>query len=286
MKGGSVMQQGGRTAWRIGRQLMALASGLCVAAMAWADGAPAQPVQVMVLGTYHFGNPGLDVANVKADDVLLPARQAELRAVADGLARFQPNRVAVEVAADDRPGRAVPTYAAFMAGERRDQRNEIDQIGFRLARQLGHTQVFGVDVDGDFPFEALQAYATAQGQGAALQKMLDELTARLREFEASQATSTIGQLLRRINEPEAIRQDHHWYMGVLPYGQAAQQPGASLVGSWYARNLGICARLVQLARPGDRWVVVYGSGHSYLLRHCVQAMPGWQLVEANDYLPR
>jgi hypothetical protein len=40
------------------------------------------PVEVMVLGTYHFGNPGLDLNNMKADSVLTPARQRELAAVA------------------------------------------------------------------------------------------------------------------------------------------------------------------------------------------------------------
>ena len=41
------------------------------------------PVQIMVLGTYHFGNPGLDLVNTEADDVLLPKRQAELEKLAD-----------------------------------------------------------------------------------------------------------------------------------------------------------------------------------------------------------
>ena len=47
----------------------------------------------------------------------------------------------------------------------------------------------------------------------------------------------------------------------------------------------IFARLMQAARPGDRIVVVYGSGHSYWLRQLVQTTPGFRLVEANDYLP-
>jgi hypothetical protein len=48
----------------------------------------------------------------------------------------------------------------------------------------------------------------------------------------------------------------------------------------------ICANLVQLARPGDRIVVFYGSGHAFLLRQCVAETPGFRLVEANAYLPR
>ena len=50
---------------------------------------PAQPapkVEVMILGTYHMSNPGRDLHNMRADDVLAPKRQSELEAVASGLA--------------------------------------------------------------------------------------------------------------------------------------------------------------------------------------------------------
>ena len=43
--------------------------------------APQQPVQVMVLGSYHFGNPGRDKVNAHVDDVTTPQRQRELEAL-------------------------------------------------------------------------------------------------------------------------------------------------------------------------------------------------------------
>jgi hypothetical protein len=54
---------------------------------------------------------------------------------------------------------------------------------------------------------------------------------------------------------------------------------------WYRRNFMLCARLAQAAKPGDRIVVLYGSGHAHLLRQCVEEVPGWKLVEPDDYLP-
>ena len=50
----------------------------------------------MVVGTYHFGNPGQDLHNMKADNVLTPKKQAELADVAARLARFKPTKIAVE----------------------------------------------------------------------------------------------------------------------------------------------------------------------------------------------
>jgi hypothetical protein len=245
----------------------------------------ADPVQVMVLGTYHFGNPGLDLHNAKIDDVLVPRRQAELQAVADGLARFKPTQVAVEALADALPGRALPRYREFRAGTLAPDRNEIVQIGYRVAHQQGLAEVIGIDAAGDFPFGPLQQFAQAQGRADDLQRMVDAIGARTRAFEERARVSTIGRMLRSLNEPAAIAADHGWYLQTLVFGRGADQPAARLLGSWMARNAAICARLVQSVQPGDRVLVLYGAGHNHLLRQCVRDMPGWQLVEPNAFLP-
>ncbi len=261
----------------------------CIAAagfVATAALAQPQPVQVMVLGTYHFGNPGLDIHNAKVDDVMAPRRQRDITQLLNGLARFRPTRVAVEMRADDATAHAVPAYREFLSGDKPASRTEIDQIGFRLAQQLGHSELYGIDVDGEFPFEALQQYAQKTGRAAELQSLVESVRRRVKAIEARQRRASIGQLLREMNSRAAIQADNGFYTRMLAWGDGAEQPGAKLVASWTARNLGICARLVQLAQPGDRVLVVYGAGHTFALRDCVQHMPGWRLVEPGPYLPR
>lgn len=260
-----------RAAWLLA---LALAPALCTA-----------QVQVMVLGSYHFGNPGLDLHNARVDDVFTPRRQDEIAAVVAGLARYAPSLIAVEARADDQPGRAVAHYGDYRAGKAVPSRNEIDQIGFRLAREMQLAQVVGIDAPGDFPFEALQAYAHKAGRSAEFQRSVDALGAQTRAFEAEARTATVGALLRRLNQPAAIRAEHGWYLQNLSYGAGSEQPGAELLGRWMMRNVAICARLQQVARPGDRVLVLYGAGHNHLLRQCVQDMPGWQLIEPVPYLP-
>ena len=46
--------------------LLAIAISFAAPALA------APPVEVMVLGAYHFGNPGLDTNNIQVDSVLTP----------------------------------------------------------------------------------------------------------------------------------------------------------------------------------------------------------------------
>jgi len=89
-----------------------------------------------------------------------------------------------------------------------------------------------------------------------------------------------------MNFPSRALKNHAFYVDMLRYGEGDTQPGARLVGAWYARNLAICARLLQSLPVGARAVVFYGEGHAYLLRQCIIEAPGVDLVEANDYLPK
>jgi hypothetical protein len=260
---------------------------LLVASLALLAALPLHATDVMILGTYHMANPGRDLHNLKSDDVLAPKRQAELAAVADGLARFKPTLVAVESAAEKGVPTPVAHYREYLDGGLAESRNETVQVGFRLAKKVGLEQVWGIDVDGDFPFEAVQAFAD-DGRPE-LKAKLEELGAgierSLRELGAVLENGSIGQGLRLTNDPRRLLRDNAFYFEMLRFGAGDRQPGATLLSSWQARNNAICARLVQIAGPQDRVVVLYGSGHAFLLRQCVAQMPGYRLVEPNDYLP-
>ena len=204
----------------------------------------AQPVEVMVLGSYHFAKPGLDLHNAEIDDVLSAHRQRELAAVVNGLAAFRPTVVAVESVCDAMPGRAHPKYADYLAGKESNQRNEIYQIGFRLAKQLKLEKVIGIDAPGEFPFEALQQFAAEQGSTADLQASIDQVGLWTRAFEKQAKVSTVGALLRQLNQADRIRAEHAWYMQKLVYGAGARQPGAMLLGQWAP------AQSIDLRSPG------------------------------------
>lgn len=255
------------------------ASSVCSTAATKPAAAPL--TQVMIVGGYHMSNPGRDIHDVHADDVLAPKRQKEIVAITNALARFRPTKVAVEW---DAPVVA-ERYPKYLAGTLPPSRNEVVQLGFRLA-QTAHAQgVWGIDADGDFPYEQLLAYAKAHGQEALMQEEDAAIVRSVNETDAILARGTIADALRHLNQPSTVFRDHQLYRGILKIGSGADQPAAELDAAWYKRNFLICAHLVQLSRPGDRIVVFYGSGHAYLLRQCVTEMPGFRLVEANDYLP-
>ncbi len=146
-------------------------SNICIFLLAattvFAQSPTPAPIQVMILGTYHFGNPGLDLHNMKSESVLTPGRQKELDDIATRLAKFNPTKIAVE-ARSDRPDLSTQKFADFTPQKLTTDPDERAQIAFRLALRLGHKNVYGIDEQSDtidyFPFDKVEAYAKAHGQ--------------------------------------------------------------------------------------------------------------------------
>ena len=249
---------------------------LHVPALSAAESVPA--TKVMILGTYHMGNPGRDITNSKVDDVLSDKRQKEIAEVAAKLDAFKPTVVAVE-AAGAGANLAVSKYHDYAEGKLPASRNEVVQIGFRLARDAGLKDVAGIDVEGDIPMEPLQAYAQKTHQADLIGAAMAPVQQEMQSFDALLATATVTQALNHMNDAAFVRSSDAFYRQMLRVGQGTEQPGANLVNAWQDRNTQICARLMQVTKPGDRAIVVFGAGHGYLLRQCVEQMPGYELVE-------
>jgi len=262
---------------RIGAFAGALLS-LLAAGAARAD----EPVRVMVLGTVHLSNTNLDALNVAVDDVFAEKRQAELAEVDAALARFAPTAVALEWPSET----VAERYPQYLAGALEPSRNEVVQIGFRLARTAGVDRVHGIDVEGDFPFDPVIAYAQAHGQTPIIDAAMASLESAVAATQQVVDSQSIGALLAHLNDPGRLAADHGFYRTMLRIGGGAEQPGVALLAAWQKRNLETCARLIQLARPGDRIVVLFGAGHAFLLRQCVSETPGFELVDPLEFLPR
>lgn len=243
--------------------------------------------QVMVLGTYHMDNPGADLVNMEADDVLAPTRQAELNALVQRLAAFQPTAIMVETESK-RPDMLDAGFLNFTPEILQSDRNEITQIAYRLAHELGIERVYGVDTrDGEidfFPFDKVQAFEAAKGIDVT-SAMIAQVQAEAAEFSQAQKTETVSQLLARQNDPVQIKAMHNaFYYGLLELADATDQPGAQLNYGWYARNALTFGKIAAATEPGDRVIVLYGSGHAYWLRHFAENTPGFSLIEPAAYL--
>jgi hypothetical protein len=221
--------------------------------------APAR-VEVFVLGVYHMANPGHDIFNLQVDDVLAPQRQAEIMQVMGVLQKFQPTKIALERNAGDK--RIVADYADYLAGKHELTRNEIEQLGFRLAKALGHSTVYPVDADGDFPYPRLVKFAKATGRSAELDSIMGGFGATAKAQDSLLARGTILGTLRYMNSDDVSAQNVQLYYRLAHFGEPSDWAGADLLADWFRRNLRIFSNVAQLAdRPSERLLVIIGAGH-------------------------
>ncbi len=268
-----------------------LLASMAIAAGPLAAQAPVGPIEVMVVGTYHFDSPNLDLVNAKVDDVLKPARQEQLEQLSTALAAFRPTKVMVERIAKT-ADLSDPRFADFTTADLGRDRDERIQVAYRLAKRLGHERVYAIDEQSGpgepdyFPFDKVTAWAKSNGAQGQIDASLEEVQALVAETERLQQTGTIADALLAINRPERSATDQTFYYKMLALGDSQTQPGADLNAMWYLRNAKIFAKLMLVAEPGDRVLVVYGSGHNYWLRHFAATAPGYRNVDPSPYLEK
>jgi hypothetical protein len=246
---------------------------------------PDQRPALLVLGTGHLNNPGLDLINVKIDDVLTEVRQAEVLAVVERLASFQPTHIAVEWSLNDQSALDA-RYRQYRAGLYSLSRDEVDQLGMRLAAKLGLTRVHAVDWSENAPGNPQDYnwidYGESHGQRAQVAAIRDP---KRNHGVVPLGTQSIGTWLLQLNRSEVLATNHRIYFDWATIGDQEQQPGANWVGAWYGRNLRIFNNLVRLTdRSHDRVLAIYGHGHAYLLRQFAVESGAFRLVDVDAVL--
>ncbi|MFN0184174.1 MAG: DUF5694 domain-containing protein [Aquabacterium sp.] len=246
----------------------------CIGAAGWAMGSPAHgaadaPAQVMLLGMFHFDNPGLDAVKYRPLDVMQPPVQAYLVELSQRLARLAPTRVLLEYP----PARDAvmnQRLADHRAGRYELPRNEIYQLGFRIAQAAGLERVHGMDIDMPKAETPLWGYLDQVPQTR--DKLMALIAQESRRLEALHRERSLREILLQTNAPEEDRRNKGFYM-LLNDVAAAQGlfHGADASAQWWHRNLRMYAWIQRHAQPGDRTLVIAGSGHVAILRDLLHA---------------
>lgn len=253
----------------------------------------AQSPHVLLLGTFHFNDAGLDGYKPKhVFDVRSAARQRELQGVLDRLAAWKPTRIVIE-AAPARQARLDSLYAVYPGGGLDTLRNETFQIGFQLAKRLGLPGVLACDAPGrdldpsltdeEYTRRSDSLQASYVGSTAWDPRFL----ALYAHDDSVKTVWPLARTLRYLNSEERLRAGHgHYLVGDLLRGPVGDYLGADgFASSWYNRNLRIYSNIARSMRgPEERVLVLYGAGHVPILRELFRASPVAVLDELDTVL--
>jgi hypothetical protein len=254
---------------------------------------------ILLLGTFHFDDPGLDDYKPQFPwNPLTPEHQREIERVVVRLAQYHPTRVALEWPWS-RQATLDSLYDAYRAGRLELNANERQQLGFRLAHRLGHTNVYAVDAPArsyfsDMTEEEYNARVARLLEGvdpaliAGQEALEDRYEAMHRLDDSLKTVMPLDEYLVRENTPERLLVNHGQYLiGGFRLGRGDDYLGPDMRTRWYNRNLRIFHNLQRITRgPDERILLIIGSGHVPILRHAAEASPEYQLVEVRRYLGR
>ncbi|MDX5438044.1 MAG: DUF5694 domain-containing protein, partial [Pontibacter sp.] len=177
--------------------------------------------QVMLLGTFHFSHRNLDIIKTEKSeqlDVMTPESQQDIRKITGKLAKFRPTKIAIESFPENQP-KIDSLYQAYLEGRYELKADEIDQLAFRLAKQLGHKRVYCINAWGDldtFQKPGATKFEVREDKKERLEKFWEYMQAKTIERgkideELYSQKGSLYQVLLKYNHPESIRRKHEKY---------------------------------------------------------------------------
>jgi uncharacterized protein DUF5694 len=233
--------------------------------------------KVMVVATSHFDK-----------SILAEQNQDSIQDLLNKLIQFQPTKVVLEWE-PSRTEKINKAYQAYLKSQFdiADKPNEVYQLGFKLAKQAGHQQLYLFDNQTEyigslknFSFKTFTDYAKSHDAG-----FFDRFEKQLiTNFEYNQqliSNLTVAEQISVMNSPQYQRiNQQRMHMYELRVGIQKNWLGPDWLGRWYQRNIRMLGNLLKLAQPNERLLIFVGDNHKWVLDSLIDKTPDLELVSS------
>lgn len=226
----------------------------------------AEKPQVMMIGVFHFSNPGLDKVKIKQMNPMDPAPQKYLGELSARIAtKFKPTLILLEYQEKDEE-KFQGRYQEYLKGGFKLPVNEVYQLGFRIAKMAGGAPIQSFD-DRSVGWDSEGLFKVMPTEDPVI---FDKMNAKIKEItadmEKDQQTLSMGELLKAHNTDEADKMNKGFYLLTNPVGSKGNHEGAIAASSWWHRNFRMYAKVQRAAKAGERVLVIAGQGHTAILK--------------------
>ena len=247
--------------------------------------------EILLVGTFHFNNPGADVAQFKTFDVLKEDAQKELEELAQKIAEFNPTKIFVEWNYKEQK-ELDSLYKLYKAGNYYNKKqsnfyktNEIFQLAFRAGKLSSDAQLVAIDYnDSDFPFEKLMASIKKNNQTEIEAYLTSTIQKYESEFNEKVASNTpLKEILYDSNTAKERQEMNEFYEKILTVGDHEDFIGAYLTSEWMRRNLYMWSLLKKnTAKNDERVMVLLGASHIAMIKKFIDANKDWKVIELKE----
>lgn len=255
--------------------------------------AQSNKTEVLSLGSFHFNFPNNDFVQVESSnqiDVLKPKYQDEIKLIVKKLEKFNPTKIIIECKSSKQ--RVIDSlFTSYLQGKHTLSRDEHEQIGFRLAKNLGIKKLYCVDEWGEFNEQVNQVISGKDSLGFkkfdAFYKQNHEEDLKHTPTHVYKDRGILAELIA-LNKPENIKKSlGNYLIGPFKYeGKEGDFFGVNFeTGRWFNRNLKIFRNIQRIdLQPNDKVLIIYGVGHMNILNILFDSSPEFELVHTNKYL--
>lgn len=253
-----------------------------------------EKIEVMTLGVFHFNFPNRDVKKIdKKDqiDVYEEKYQNEIVKIVKALKDFKPTRIVIERTPASQK-KVDSLYEAYRQGKHSLARDETEQLGFRLAKEMNIKRLECVDTWGR-NYESLSfLFSDTSSRAKAFDHYYFNNPDSIFDSKDSGLNFSNGRgiikNLKELNNPGRIKESLGSYLiGHFKYEEKeGDYTGCDFeTGRWFSRNLRILRNIQRFKQSrSDRIVVIYGCGHLNLLNYFFESSPEYKLVSPEAYL--
>ena len=253
-------------------------------------------INVILIGTYHFNNPGHDAAKVKEKNILEESNQNDLKQIVKTLkSSYKPDKVFVESPFEERKeldksydlykqGKAY--YKADTIKKASEKRmldeNEIYQLGFRLAKESGNEKIYSIDYPMEMNGGALESKLSLN-PALSMSEFKTSIQQLAETTNACLAESTLQKTFKCLNSDKKYLQNKGFYISFFNrINKDKDFYGTQLVTDWYKRNLIMFSHIQNQVEKGDKnIVVIVGIGHAAMMYDFFKNDTRFNIIDLN-----
>ncbi len=249
----------------------------------------AQQKEVLLIGTFHFDNPGLDASKLKSLDIKSDLVQKEINTIVASIAKFQPDKIMVEYPSQDQE-KLNEIYRDFLANKTIsgiNDKSEIYQIGFKSGKALGLSQIDAIDYRMNLKgTDSVMKVMKAAGQDQLMKDIPNYIQTVSGNFNKLVQSASLTDILLAQNTEAYRNSDLGFYTSLLTKaGDKNNFIGADVATQWYKRNIYIYSSIQKTITPKSQKVmIILGASHIAALQTFFKLNPEYKIIELKDIL--
>ncbi|MDC6406151.1 MULTISPECIES: DUF5694 domain-containing protein [Maribacter] len=252
--------------------------------------------EVLLIGTFHYNNPGADVAKTKSFDILNNDSQLELKEISTKITAYNPTKIFVEWPHEEQK-ELDSLYKLYRNGTYFDNdslsdfylKNEIFQLAFRVAKENDLEKLYAIDYSTSFPFEDVMKEIEENNQTELKRQIEEGISKFTVDFDQKiESGTSLTELTYFLNSQEMRKMSNNFHINLMLLAGGIQDfSGPLLASEWYKRNLYMWSLIQKNVTESDqRIMVLVGSSHAAMFELFIKENDHWNVKELKQVMEK